>query len=225
VYVSAAFAAIGGFALGVFIYWLAVHRLLGKPELTTLLATFAVNIMLIGLGTAIFSTTPRNIEVDIGSLDVWSVRLQGPKLIAAAIALGMIAALYVFLYRTRRGKMIQAVADNRSAAELVGIPSARMLAQAFGVGTLLAAGAGALIATLFPFTVLRGGVYELKSFVIVVLGGLGNVTGALVGGLILGLIEGVVPLFWATTWTPVIEFGLFVLVLLLRPQGLLARAG
>jgi branched-subunit amino acid ABC-type transport system permease component len=225
VYISAALAAIGGFVLGVVIYWLAVHRLLGKPELTTLLATFAVNIMLIGIGTAIFSTTPRNIEVDIGSLEPFSVRLQGPKLIAAAIALGMIGALYVFLYRTTPGKKIQAVADNRSAAELVGIPSARMLAQAFGVGTLLAAGAGALIATLFPFTVLRGGVYELKSFVIVVLGGLGNVTGALVGGLILGLIEGIVPLFWAATWTPVIEFGLFVLVLLLRPQGLLARAG
>jgi branched-chain amino acid transport system permease protein len=225
VYVSAVLAAIGGFALGVIIYWLAVHRLLGKPELTTLLATFAVNIMLIGIGTAIFSTTPRNIEVDIGSFEPFSVRLQGPKLIAAAIALAMIAGLYVFLYRTTPGKKIQAVADNRSAAELVGIPSARMLAQAFGVGTLLAAGAGALIATLFPFTVLRGGVYELKSFVIVVLGGLGNVTGALVGGIILGLIEGIVPLFWATTWTPVIEFGLFVLVLLLRPQGLLARAG
>jgi branched-subunit amino acid ABC-type transport system permease component len=225
VYLSAAIAAVGGFALGVLIYWMSVHRLLGKPELTTLLSTFATSIMLIGLGTAIFSTTPRNIDVDIGSIDAGVVRLQGPKLIAAAIALGLIAGLYVFLYRTTPGKKIQAVADNRSAAELVGIPSARMLAQAFGVGTLLAAGAGALIATLFPFTVLRGGVYELKSFVIVVLGGLGNVTGALVGGIILGLIEGIVPLFWAATWTPVIEFGLFVLVLLLRPQGLLARAG
>jgi branched-subunit amino acid ABC-type transport system permease component len=224
VYLAAALAAIGGFALGVVIYWIAVHRLLGKPELTTLLATFAVSIMLIGIGTAVFSTTPRNIDVDIGPLDIGPIRVQGTALVAAAISLGLIAGLYVFLYRTTPGKKIQAVADNRAASELVGIPSARMLAQAFGVGTLLAAAAGALIATLFPFTVLRGGVYELKSFVIVVLGGLGNVTGALVGGLILGLIEGVVPLFWAATWTPVVEFGVFVLVLLLRPQGLLARA-
>lgn len=224
VYVAAAMAAVGGFALGCGIYWIGVHRLLGKPELTTLLATFAISIMLIGIGTAIFSTTPRNIDVGLGSLDVGSVRVQGSKLVAAAISLGLIAALYVFLYRTTPGKKIQAVADNRAAAELVGIPSARMLAIAFGVGTCLAAAAGALIATLFPFTVLRGGVYELRSFVIVVLGGLGNVTGALVGGLILGLIEGLVPLFLAATWTPVIEFGVFVLVLLVRPQGLLARA-
>jgi len=224
VYVAAALAAIGGFVLGVVIYWVAVHRLLGKPELTTLLATFAISIMLVGIGTAIFSTTPRNIEVAIGPLDAGPVRLQGTKIVAAAISLGLIAALYYFMRRNTPGKKIQAVADNRSAAELVGIPSARMLAQAFGIGTMLAAAAGALIATLFPFTVLRGSVYELKSFVIVVLGGLGNVTGALVGGLILGLIEGIVPLFWAATWVPVVEFGVFVLVLLVRPQGILARA-
>jgi branched-chain amino acid transport system permease protein len=225
IYLAAAVTAIGGFALGTAIYWIGVHRLLGKPELTTLLATFAISIMLVGLGTAIFSTTPRNIDVDLGSFDAGPVRLQGPRLVAAAISLGLIAGLYLFLYRTTPGKKLQAVADNRAAAELVGIPSARVLAQAYGIGTLLAAAAGALIATLFPFTVLRGGTYELKSFVIVVLGGLGNVTGALVGGLLLGLIEGLVPLFWPATWTPVIEFGIFVLVLIVRPQGILARTG
>ncbi len=224
VYLAAALAAAAGFGLGVVIYWTAVHRLVEQAELTTLLATFAVSIMLVGIGTAIFSTTPRNVPVDLGSITVGPVDLQLNDVVAALISLTAIAILYVFLYRTTPGKKIQAVADNRSAAQLVGISTGRTLAIAFGIGTLLAALAGGLIATLFPFTVLSGGVFELKSFVIVVLGGLGNVTGALVGGIILGLIEGLVPVFMPVGWTSVIEFAIFVLVLVLRPQGVLARA-
>jgi branched-subunit amino acid ABC-type transport system permease component len=77
-----------------------------------------------------------------------------------------------------------------------------------------------LIATIFPITILSGGVYELKSFVIGVLGGLGNPLGALAGGLILGMVEGVIPAFMPTTWVPVIEFLLFVGILLFLPNGL-----
>ena len=132
----------------------------------------------------------------------------------------MTALLYLFLYRTRQGKYIRAVANNRSAAELMGIASVRTLALAFGIGTMLAAVSGGLIAISLPFTILSGGVYELKSFVIVVLGGLGNPLGALVGGVILGLIEGVVPVFMNTSLVPVFEFVLFIIILLVMPQGL-----
>ncbi|MGH2605482.1 MAG: ABC transporter permease subunit, partial [Anaerolineales bacterium] len=76
-------------------------------------------------------------------------------------------------------------------------------------------------ATLFPFNILSGGTFELKSFVIGVLGGLGNPLGALLGGLVLGVLEGVIPAFMPTTWVPVLEFGLFVLILLVRPSGIL----
>jgi branched-subunit amino acid ABC-type transport system permease component len=113
------------------------------------------------------------------------------------------------------------VANNRISAELMGIPSTRILALAFGIGVMLATVAGGLIATILPINILAGGSYELKSFVIVVLGGLGNPLGALIGGLILGLIEGIVPVFMKTTWVPVIEYVLFVLILLVRPQGIL----
>ncbi|MGE5139876.1 MAG: ABC transporter permease subunit, partial [Rudaea sp.] len=85
----------------------------------------------------------------------------------------------------------------------------------------LAMTAGGLIATMFAFTVLAGSSYELKSFVIVVLGGLGNPTGALVGGIVLGLLEGLSTIFLPVGWVPIIEFGVFVLILLLRPNGLL----
>jgi branched-subunit amino acid ABC-type transport system permease component len=123
----------------------------------------------------------------------------------------------------RLGRAIRAVASNRQAAELMGIPSARILSIAFGLGIALATTAGGLIATLFPFTVLSGGTYQLKSFVVTVLGGLGNPAGALIGGLLLGLIEGGVTPFMAVSWTPVIEFVLFVLILIAFPKGLFTR--
>lgn len=102
----------------------------------------------------------------------------------------------------------------------MGIPSSRILALSFGLGSMLAAISGGLIATFFPFTILSGSTYELKSFVIVVLGGLGNPLGALLGGLILGMLEGVIPFFMQTSWVPVVEFVLFVVILLVRPAGL-----
>ena len=113
------------------------------------------------------------------------------------------------------------MSNNRAAAELMGIPTYWVLAFSFGLGTLLAAVAGGLIATFFPFTILAGGSYELKSFLICVLGGLGNPLGALIGGLILGALEGVIPAFIETSWVPVFEFVLFVTILLVRPSGLL----
>jgi branched-subunit amino acid ABC-type transport system permease component len=124
------------------------------------------------------------------------------------------------LNHTSPGKFIRAIANNRDAAELVGIPSQRMLAFSFGLGCLLAALAGGLIATIFPFTILSGDAYQLKSFLIVVLGGLGNPLGALLGGLILGLLEGIIPAFLPTSWVPVIEFVLFVIILIVKPTGL-----
>ena len=212
--------AILGLLLGVLIYVVAVHRVIDAPHLSSLLATFSVNMIIIGVATSIFSTSFRNVDFDLGSLTIGPVTLPGTRLTSAILALLVTAALYLFLQRTRPGKYVRAVANNRTSAGLMGIPSARVLALSFGIGTALAAVAGGLIAMSLPFTILSGGVYELKSFVIVVLGGLGNPLGALAGGIVLGLIEGLVPVFMQTTWVPVLEFALFVLILLVRSQGL-----
>lgn len=212
--------AIMGLLLGVVIYLIAVQRVINAPHLSSLLATFAVNMIIIGIGTAIFTTSPRNVEFSLGSVQIGPVTLLGTRVAAALIAMAVTGGLYLFLYRTRPGKYIRAVTNNRSAAELMGVPSDRILALSFGLGSMLAALSGALIATFFPFTILSGGAYELKSFVIAVLGGLGNPVGALFGGLILGVLEGIIPAFMEASWVPVIEFGLFVMILLFRPKGL-----
>jgi len=209
-----------GLLLGIFIYFGAVNRVINAPHLSSLLATFSVNMIIIGIGTAIFTTSPYNVDFNMGSFQLGTTTILGTRLIAAGFAILFTGGLYLFLQRTRPGKYIRAVANNRDAAELMGIPSTRILALSFGIGTMLAAVSGALIATFFPFNILSGSSYELKSFVIGVLGGLGNPVGALVGGLILGVLEGIIPAFLETSWVPVIEFGLFVVILLVRPNGI-----
>jgi len=212
--------AILGLLLGVVIFQVAVRRVIDAPHLSTLLATFAVAMIIMGLGTAAFGTAPRNVDYTLGSIGIGPVTIPVTRIVAAVAAILVTAGLYAFLRLTRPGRYVRAVANNRSAAELVGVPSMRILALSFGIGTMLAAFSGGLISTFFPFTILAGGRYELKSFLIGVLGGLGNPFGALVGGLILGVLEGLIPAFIPTSWVPVIEFVLFILILLFRPTGI-----
>jgi branched-subunit amino acid ABC-type transport system permease component len=206
---------------GFLIYGVALQRVIQAGYLSTLLATFAVNMIIIGVGTAVFTTSPRNIDFSAGSFTIGGIILQGTRLLAALAAVVITSALYLFLYFTRPGKSIRAVADNQAAAELMGISSSQVLALSFGLGAMLAAVAGGLTSTFFPFTILSGASYQLKAFVICVLGGLGNPLGALLGGLFLGGLEGVVPIFMPVSWVPVVEFVLFVLVLVVRPTGML----
>lgn len=222
-YLALILVALGGLLVGVIVYFVAVHRVLNAPHLSTLLATFSVDMILIGLGTAAWTTTPYNVDFSLGGSEIGSVQVLWTRVVAAVITLAVTGLLYLFLYRSRQGKHIRAVANNRVAAELMGIPSARVLALSFGIGTMLAAISGGLIATFFPFTILAGGGYQLRSFVIVVLGGLGNPIGALIGGLILGMLEGIIPAFTDTSWVPVFEFVLFVMIILVRPSGLLGN--
>jgi len=212
----------GGFAVGLVLYWLAVHRMIGRPPLMSLLSTFSVNLILIGLGTAVWGTALFNVPVSVPGLTLQRYTFPGTHILAAVLTAMLAGCLYVFLYRTRLGKGIRAVANNRVAAELVGIPTTRVLSFAFALGVALAGVSGMLIATLFPFTLLSGDAYQLKSFIVIVLGGLGNPTGALLGGIALGLVEGLATPFIPVSWILVVEFGLFVAVLIVRPGGIFA---
>ncbi len=213
-----------GLVLGIIVYWMSVHWVIGRSELMSLLSTFAVNMMVIGIGTTLFSTSPYNVNFSLPGITLGAYTFTGNH-IAAAISAAVIAlALQLFLYRTRPGKAIRAVADNREAAELMGISSTAVLTIAFGIGIALAAASGALVSTLFPFTILSGGAYELKSFVVTVLAGLGKPAGALLAGVLLGLLEGALTPFIAVSWIPLIEFGLFVVVLVALPRGIFGRA-
>ena len=217
-------AIAAGLILGFIVYWLSVNWVVGRPQLMSLLSTFAVNMMVIGIGTAIWSTSPYNVNVSLPGITVGDYTFTGNHIAAAISAVVIALLLELFLYRTRAGKAIRAVADNRDAAELMGISSTRVLAFAFAIGIALAFASGALVSTLFPFTILSGSGYQLKSFVVTVLAGLGKPLGALAAGVLLGLLEGAVSPFIAVSWIPLIEFGLFVVVLILFPRGIFGRA-
>lgn len=211
---------VGGCLAGFAVYWIAVHRVIDSSDLMSLLSTFAVNMIIIGVGTLVWSTSPYFVKVTLPDASLHGYTIPGTQIVAAALAVVIAVLLYLFLYYTRLGKAIRAVSNNRAAAELMGVPTHWILALTFGLGIAIAAVSGLLIATLFPFTILSGVSYELKSFVAVVLGGLGNPAGAMLGGLLLGLIEGGVAPFINVSWTPVIEFTLFVIILILFPSGL-----
>jgi len=212
---------VGGLLVGVALYWVAVHRMIGRPPLMSLLSTFSVNLVLIGLGTAEWGTVLFNVPISLPGFSIGRYTFPGTHIMAAVLT-GVIAGLlYLFLFHTRPGKAVRAVSGNREAAELVGIPTTQVLALAFGLGVALACVSGMLIGTLFPFTVLSGDAYQLKSFVVTVLGGLGNPAGALIGGIALGLFEGLTTPFMPVSWTLVFEFVLFVVVLIAFPGGLL----
>ena len=213
---------VGGFIVGLALYWIAVHRMVGQPPLMSLLSTFAVNLVLLGLGTAVWGTALFNVPVSLPGLTLGRYTFPGTHILAALLTALVAGLLYLFLHFTHTGKAIRAVSQNRGAAELVGIPTTRVLSFAFALGAALAGLSGTLIATLFPFTLLSGDAYQLKSFVVTVLGGLGNPAGALLGGIALGLVEGLATPFMPVNWTLVIEFALFVAVLILRPRGVFA---
>ncbi len=215
---------VGGLILGIIVYWLAVNWVVDRPILMSLLSTFAVNMMVIGIGTAIWSTSPYNVDFSVPGITVGDYTFTGNHMFAAMSAVAIALLLELFLRRTRTGKAIRAVTDNREAAELMGISSTRVLMIAFAIGIALAVASGALVSTLFPFTILSGAGYQLKSFVVTVLAGLGKPFGALVAGVLLGLLEGAVSPFIAVSWIPLIEFGLFVLVLIVFPRGIFGRA-
>ena len=221
-YVALLPVLIGGFIVGILLYWIAIHRMIGRPPLMSLLSTFSVNLVLIGVSTAIWGTALFNVEVSVPGLSIGRYTFPGTHILAAVLAAAIAGALYLFLHYTRFGKAIRAVANNREAAELVAIPTTRVLAVSVGIGVALASVSGMLIATLFPFTVLSGDGYQLKAFVVTVLGGLGNPIGALIGGVVLGLLEGLVAPFVPVSWTLVIEFTLFVAVLIAFPGGVFA---
>ncbi len=213
---------IGAFLIGILLYWVAIHRMVGRPPLMSLLSTFSVNLVLIGIGTGICGTALFNVDVSVPGVSMGRYTFPGAHIAAAVLAAVIAYVLYLFLHHTRLGKSVRAVANNREAAELVGIPTTRVLAVSVGLGVALAGVSGTLIGTLFPFTVLSGDGYQLKSFVVTVLGGFGNPVGALFGGVALGLLEGIVTPFVPVSWTLVIEFVLFVLVLIAFPGGVFA---
>jgi branched-chain amino acid transport system permease protein len=153
-------------------------------------------------------------------LEIGEMMISVPKLWGFVAAVITAAAVYWFFQKTRMGRAIRATSLDREAASLMGINQFKVYNVAFGIGT---ATAGIAAVTLVPFYNIFptvGVLFDIKGFIIVVLGGLGSIGGAILGGIIIGLIESIGPQFMTATWTEAIVYGLFLLVLFVKPSGL-----
>jgi branched-chain amino acid transport system permease protein len=156
-----------------------------------------------------------------GALEWGEIIVTHQRLLAIATMIVLVVALYAILYRMRIGKALRAVAQNRAGAEAIGLSVDRMIGFAFAVSGAMACAAGALIGGLYAVDPTMGSVPLLKSFVIVIFGGLGSVPGAIVGGLLIGLIETFTGSYISFAFKDVFTFLIMIGVLLLRPAGLM----
>jgi len=209
------------FLLGVVLQRTLVHRVVDAPELSSLLLTFGISIALVNLAQLAFTSDLRSIEYLTGSFVVGRFALPKSRLIACGVAAAVTGLAFLLLQRTRLGKAIRATSQNREVAMVCGIDVGRIHTITSGLGAALAAAGGGLISVSVAIQPEMGQVWTFKAFLVIVLGGAGNYPGALLGGMLLGLVEQVSSLFLTTQLSEVIAYLLLVVVLLVRPAGLL----
>ena len=210
------------FVFAVGIYRLLVRRVMGASDFLQILLTEGISLALVGLAQLVFGADYRQINLPIANriTGFGSLHFSVGYILSFAVSVLLVIALTQFLARTEMGRAIRAVAQNRTVAPLMGIRVERVSAITFGMGIACAGIAGALLLPIFWTNPTVGAPYTLKSFVIVVLGGMGSVQGAALGGLLLGVAEQFTAYIWADRYAEVVNFVIFLLVLLFRPQGL-----
>jgi branched-chain amino acid transport system permease protein len=213
------------FAIGYLLQRAVIQPFISRPEHQQFLLLLAVGTLLANACLAIAGPDSRSVMLDsqFDSYELGPLVLDAVRVHAAVVALAIAALLWLFFARTRTGKSIRAAADNHMGALVVGLDVRRLYAITFGVGAACVGAAGALMITIIPVTPFLAGEYTLLAFVIVIVGGLGSMSGALLGGLLIGVSEAVAGLLLQPSLKSMFSFGLLIVVLLLRPQGLLGR--
>jgi branched-chain amino acid transport system permease protein len=200
-----------------------------RPAEYAVLITFGLSFFLINLALAVFGPLPhRPASFFKGTVNVATMNISADRLTAGVLSLILILALLLFIQRTWVGKALRAVSQDKEAAAVVGIDPLTMNTLAFGLGAGLAAVAGALLASSFSVVPDVGAAPSTRSYVIVVLGGMGSIPGSILGGLLIGLVESLAVGYFpdpsrGLAYKTVFGLIIFVLVLLLRPTGLFGR--
>ena len=213
------------FLFGILLELVFVRPLKHERTMFSILVTFAIALVIEGLLGKIFST-------DFVQLSAWYVDTSFPLgsvyvayiyLFGFLLSVVLLAALYVLLYRTNFGRALRATIENRTAAQLIGIDVERISALTFGIGVALAAAGGMAYGATTSFD--PGSAYDLISrlLVIIILGGMGSLAGALIASLLMLVVEDVTAVYWSPVWATTMFFILLAVVLLVRPQGLLGQ--
>ena len=212
--------------LGIVIERLAYRPLRGAPTLNVLITAIGMSLLLQNLGQYFFGATPRPYPelFPVTNYEFGGLVISSSQLAVIGVTLGLLIALRFIVLKTKIGTAMRAVSLNPKAASLVGINNDVVISFTFGLGSALAAAGGVLYALNYPsIDPLMGTLPGLKAFVAAVLGGIGNIPGAALGGLLLGIVETFVNGSQWSTYKDAIAFGVLILILLFRPAGLLGR--
>jgi branched-chain amino acid transport system permease protein len=218
-------AAVGLLAAGYLLQRYLINLVVNAPIWMTLLLTFGVSLLLANGLILLFTGDFRAIDTSYGSdsFAIGDVHVPYGRLIAFALAIAFTLALVWFMDRTRLGLAIKATGMDRGAARLMGVKVRRVYGLTFGIAAGLAGAAGAIYGTVDTFNPSLAGSFTLQSFVIAVLGGLGNMWGALAGGLLLGVVQAWSGQYLGGTLINAVAFAVLVTVLVVRPAGLLGK--
>ena len=219
--VSAAALFLGGYV----IQRLLINQVVNAPIWMTLLLTFGLDLLIVQGLQLLFTADFRAIDTSWGTdgFAIGDVHVTYGRLAGFTLAVAVTVALVWFMSRTRSGLAIRTTGMDRAAARLMGVNVRHTYAVTFGLAAALAGMAGAILGSITTFSPSAAGGYTLQSFVIAVLGGLGNMWGALAGGILLGLVQAWGGQYLSGTLVNAIAFGVLVLVLIVRPAGLVGR--
>jgi branched-chain amino acid transport system permease protein len=213
------------FVFGYVLQRALINPFITRPEHSQFMLLVAVAIIMVNALLIAFGPDARNVQLDylLESIELGPLLVDRGKLYAALVACAAAAALFAFFRFALTGKAIRACADNWLGAKVVGLDVKRYYALTFGLGSACVAVAGCMMILLVDVTPNLGPAYTLLAFVIVIVGGLGSMGGALLGGVLIGMSEALAGLFIAPSAKSMFSFALLILVLLFRPQGLLGR--
>ena len=213
------------FGLGYVLQRSLIQPFVSRPEHQQFLLLLAIAILIVNGCLVVAGPNSRGVQLDsqFDSYEFGPLVFDAVRVHAAGAALIIAGLLWLFFTHTRTGKAIRAAADNHMGALVVGLDVRKLYAITFGIGAACVGAAGALMITIIPVTPFLAAEYTLLAFVIVIVGGLGSMTGALLGGLLIGVSEAVAGLLLDPSLKSMFSFGLLIVVLLLRPQGLMGR--
>lgn len=203
-----------------------INRFIGRPEHMQFLLLAGVAMMLVNLMLMLFGpeAKPTPVTYAFDSFEVGPLVLDKVRVYAATAAVLVSGSLFLFFDRTRLGTAIRACADNQLGARVVGLDIDGLYALTFGIGAAIAGIAGCLLTLMTDVRPTLAPELTLTSFIIVIVGGLGSLTGALLGGLLIGVSEALAGFFLLPSLKSMLSYGLLILILLLRPQGLFGRS-
>ncbi len=221
-YLSLVIVAMVIFLLGYGIQSTVVNRILDYPEAIQVLPLVSMGLILENFALLLWGPDHRSPQTALSLEALWigPVMIDVSRLIAFMLAIFITVLIFIFLKKTNIGKCIRAASDNRTGAILVGINVNRIYNTSFALGATTTAAAGVLLLPIMPISPYMGHDFTLIAFIVVILGGMGNLIGALVGGLILGVAESASTLFLPATLKHVVSFSILIIIMLFRPQGI-----